>query len=442
MGRPKTQRDPSPGEKATRIDRLYASPGRLLAIIALAAFVSETLVMKGLGHFDLLDGPYHHFFDALLLVILLFPVLYVLVFRPIKLHLDRRLKVEDELMSERNKLRDILDTLPVGVCIVAQDYRITYANSALEQEFGPVQGKCCYEYFRARQDACPICQLADIRAGRSATWEWTAERFQKTYEIFDTPLRNADGSVARLSLVWDVTARKQADKELRASRERLRSLSDHLQRTREEERTAISREIHDELGQMLAAIRLSVSSLIEDFQDHPPEVDKVAEVEKLIAGGIKTVQDISARLRPAILDDLGLAEAVAWQVNEFKRRSGIDCGLDLLMRETDLGGDVATAIFRICQEALTNVIHHAGATRVRVLLEEKQGRIVLVVKDNGRGIPPEQLNARGSLGLTGMRERAYMLGGRVRIRSFQEGGTLIIARIPLHAWKEERPSTP
>lgn len=414
----------------SHFDRLYNSPALLLAVIVLITFVTETLVMCTLGHFGLLDTPLHHFSDSLLLVIILFPVLLLLVFRPVKLHLAQRQQFEDALTAERNKLRSILDTMPAGVCIVNQDYRIAYANSALEQEFGPVQGRACFAYFHGRVKICPDCRLRQIPAGQSATWEWYAESTGRTYEIFDTPLRNVDGSIARLSLVRNITARKQADIELRTSREQLRSLSDHLQRTREEERAAVSREIHDELGQVLAAVQLGVSSLPEDYLDHQLLIARIAGVEQLVAGAITTVQKLSARLRPAMLDQLGLVEAIESQVAEFKQRSGIDCSHDLLLQGTEVGGEVATALFRICQEALTNVLRHSGATRVTVTLEEKNQRIVLMVRDNGCGVTPEQVFGSCSLGLIGMRERAFMLGGRVKIRRGRQGGTLVLAHMP------------
>lgn len=442
MVRQNTDRELPSGPGFSRLDRLYGSPGCLLAAIIGAAFVSEAIVMFSLDRFDLMQTPFHHVFDALLLVLLLFPVLYFLVFRSVKLHLARRQSVEDELAAERNKLRGILDTMPAGVCIVNQHFQIEYANSALEQEFGPVQGKFCYEYFHGQEHVCPACRLSEIRDGGSAVWEWQAEKTRRTYEIFDTPLRNADGSMVRLSLVWDITARKQADNELRISRERLRSLSDHLQRAREEERTAISREIHDELGQVLATMQLALSAMIQECPDHPPALAKAAELERLIAGGIQTVRDMSSRLRPAVLDDLGLAAAIEWQLQDFKRRSGIDCVHDLLLRENDLKGDLATALFRICQEALTNILLHAGANRVKVLLEERGTHILLLVKDDGCGITPEQLHDRRSLGLIGMRERAYMLGGRVKIRRCRAGGTLVLARLPNHNQQAREIETP
>jgi signal transduction histidine kinase len=256
------------------------------------------------------------------------------------------------------------------------------------------------------------------------------------YEIFDTPLQNADGTVSKLSIVRDVTARRIADYQLRASRQQLRSLSVHQQTTREEERKAVSREIHDELGQVLATLQLGVSSLSEDCQDNQRLTDKTAGMKQLVASAIRSVQSIAAQLRPSMLDQLGLAAAIEWLAAEFRTTTEISCTSDILVKDNDFDGNMATAVFRICQEALTNVKRHSGATRAAVTLEQRNGRIVLIVTDNGSGVTREQLRASHSFGITGMRERAFALGGRVRLCRSQQGGTVVIAHIPL-ATREE-----
>lgn len=437
---------PSPKENASptsamrslkRIDRLYYSPVLIVAAVVLCAFGSEYFVMVVLSHFSLLNHPIHHFLDSLMLVALLFPALVILVFRPINLHVAQRRRAEEELAAERNKLREILDAMPAGVCIVSRSYQIEYANTSLQKDFGPVEGRTCHDYFQGSPHSCPDCRIDEVLAGRSSSRECRAEKTGKIYEVFETPLRNADGTVSKLDIAHDITARKAAEDELRASRERLRSLSVHLQRAREEERTAISREIHDELGQVLATVQLGVSSLAEEYLDHHHLTGKIAGMETLLTGAIRTVQKISTRLRPAILDELGLAEAIDWQAAEFRTRTGIACAPEILLLETNFSRDVATAVFRIFQEALTNVMRHAGATAVEVALEERNGRIVLIVADNGRGTAPEQMRDGSSLGITGMRERAYALGGRVRICRSLQGGTAVIAHIPLHTTGEQ-----
>lgn len=422
---------PSSPRALCRLDRLSHSPAVILIAVAVCAFASETSVQIVLTRLSLVDDPIHPILDSLMMVILLFPALIVLVQRPVELQLARRRRAEEELALERTKLGKILDALPIGISIVNRSHGIEYTNAALVDEFGPAAGQTCHDYFQGWPDVCPGCRLDEAFAGKSVTWEWRSEKSGKIYEIFDTPLEYANGSLSTLHIVRDITARKLGEDELRGSRERLRSLSAHLQRAREEERTAISREIHDELGQVLATVQLGVSSLAEQYHDHRHLIDKISGMKQLLTGAIRTVQRISTQLRPAILDELGLAEAIEWQAAEFRERTGIACTPDILLLETNYRRDVATTAFRIFQEALTNVIRHAGASRVDVSVEERNRRIVLVVADNGRGITPQQVRDGRSLGITGMRERAYALGGRVRICRSLEGGTAVIAHIPI-----------
>jgi len=205
-----------PSKPSNHLDRLYCSPLLLIGAIAASVFVSEVAVMHLLSNFDLLDHPIHHILDSLLLVVLLFPALIFLVFRPMNIHLAQRLHAEEELAAERNKLKGILDAMPASVCIVNQSNGIEYANSELIREFGPIEGHTCFDYFHCRPDPCPDCRFNQIGAGESPPWEWYAAKTGKTYEVFETPLKNADGSVARLALMRDITARKQAQDELRA----------------------------------------------------------------------------------------------------------------------------------------------------------------------------------------------------------------------------------
>jgi len=223
----------------------------------------------------------------------------------------------------------------------------------------------------------------------------------------------------------------ETEKELISSRENFRKLTVHLQRAREEERTRIAREIHDELGQVLATVHMGVSLLADEYRDHQHLTNKIKPFEEMLEGAIKTVQRIVSELRPLILDMLGLADALEWQVNEFRKRTGIECSMESLLLTKDFDPDVATAIFRILQETLTNIMRHAKATRVKITLAEKRNHIVLTVRDNGAGITREQGRNGNAFGIMGMRERANALGGKVNIVGVPEKGTVVVAHIPL-----------
>jgi signal transduction histidine kinase len=226
--------------------------------------------------------------------------------------------------------------------------------------------------------------------------------------------------------------RDRAESEIRDSREQLRNLSAHLQSVREEERTRIAREIHDELGQSLTALKMDVSWL----NRHLPEVDagfnsKLSSMEEVIDRTIQTVQKLSGELRPGMLDDLGLAAAIEWQAEEFENRTGIQCEVALSHEEIILNRDQSTTMFRIFQETLTNVIRHAQATKVEARLEEQSGSIVLEVMDNGKGITEAEISDPKAFGLIGMRERVKFIDGEVKISGSPGEGTRITVTMPL-----------
>ncbi|MGE5256867.1 MAG: ATP-binding protein [Hyphomicrobiales bacterium] len=226
--------------------------------------------------------------------------------------------------------------------------------------------------------------------------------------------------------------RRRTDQELRSSREQLRNLSAHLQSIREEERTRLSREIHDELGQAMTALKMDIAWLSRRLdQEKGPLYEKTRSMDELVDETIRTVQRLSGELRPGLLDDLGLAAAMEWQAEEFQKRSGIPCVLNVALQDAALNAQYATAIFRIFQETLTNVIRHAQATRVSVRLQVEDGRLILVVKDNGRGITEAQTEDPKAFGLIGIRERAHALKGQFVISGHPGQGTTVTVTIPL-----------
>ncbi|MGN6554525.1 MAG: response regulator, partial [Verrucomicrobiota bacterium] len=227
--------------------------------------------------------------------------------------------------------------------------------------------------------------------------------------------------------------RRRAEKQLRESHEQLRALSVYLQRVREEERTRIAREVHDELGQALTSCKLDLSWLAGRMpKDLKPLIEKARALSAHMDSTIRTVRRISTELRPGILDHLGLVAAIEWQANEFQTRTGIRCEVHSQLHDPLLEANLSTAFFRIFQETLTNIIRHAGATHVSVHLKEQSGEIVMEVKDNGRGIELEKISNGSSLGLLGMKERAALLGGRFTIGPARGGhGTKVSVTIPI-----------
>jgi signal transduction histidine kinase len=189
--------------------------------------------------------------------------------------------------------------------------------------------------------------------------------------------------------------------------------------------------MHDELGQTLTALKIDLSWLARRLQERQSLLEKTASMGELIDEAIQTVKRIATELRPWVLDDLGLADAIEWQTQELGRRTDITFRFNAYPEQVIVDRDRSTAIFRICQEALTNVVRHADATRVSVSLKKGSSRISLRIRDNGKGVEESQTLDPGALGLLGMRERARDWGGEVTITGAPGKGTLVVVGIPL-----------
>jgi signal transduction histidine kinase len=210
-----------------------------------------------------------------------------------------------------------------------------------------------------------------------------------------------------------------------------RKLAGYFRGVLEDERKSLARRIHDDLGQMLASLQLNVSLISSGYCDDQQLAAKVATVEQMIATTILTVQRISSELRPALLDQLGLAEAVDCQVEEFQKKTGISCKATILLFEKNVDIDVSTAICRILEEALINISRHSGASNVRMTLVEKKRCLTFFIGDDGRGITEDEKSDYKSFGIVRMREWANSVGGKLRTFGVERRGTLLFVRIPL-----------
>jgi PAS domain S-box-containing protein len=213
--------------------------------------------------------------------------------------------------------------------------------------------------------------------------------------------------------------------------DQLRALTAHTEAVREDERTSVAREIHDVLGQALTALKMDIAWLGRHVEGESRWVPKLGEMSALTDELIDCVRRISADLRPGVLDDLGLGAAIEWQAQEFQRRTGTTCVVHSTIGDVRFERDLGTAVFRIFQEALTNVVRHAEANHVDVRLEQVGTRLRLTVRDDGRGITPEALASSGSLGLLGIRERARRLAGTVDIRADGATGSVLELDLPM-----------
>jgi PAS domain S-box-containing protein len=238
----------------------------------------------------------------------------------------------------------------------------------------------------------------------------------------------------------DITERKRGEESLLLQKEQLRALAERLQWVREEDRKQVARDLHDQIGQILTAIKMDMTWMIRHLPESEVEVlARLKESIQSINDGVKAVRAICSGLRPGVLDDLGLAAAIEWQAAEFSARNNVRSQVTVPPVDLHLDGDRATATFRIFQECLTNVIRHAQATMVRIDLFQEEEYILLVVEDDGIGFHESGISdAFGSLGLLGMKERAQFCGGNVEIKSTPGVGTKVTVRVPVDIPRVER----
>ncbi len=358
-------------------------------------------------------------------------------------------KQSEAALREAHQLtRQIFGGARAGIVVYGTDMRYQVWNPYMEELTGvpaaAVLGRLPVDVFPFLRETGVIQMIESALAGESPAPSDFAFKIHSSgrsgwVSDWTAPLRNSSGAIiGAVGMVRDITDRKRREVELQNSREHLRALAARLQSVREEERTRIAREIHDELGQQLTGLKMDLRWLehgLEDLRDSRANalIDKTMEATGLLDATVKTVQRIAADLRPAVLDKLGLVAALRREARQVQQHLGIACTLTGLGIEPQLPALVAITCFRIFQEAITNVARHAAATAIEVELKTQPDGLVLEVRDNGKGIPPAIAVSAETLGLIGMRERARAVGGTVTFAPRAEGGTVVRLEIPLAA---------
>lgn len=362
-------------------------------------------------------------------------------------------QAQEALRLSEKRLRAITDALGEGVFVTDPNCALRWMNPEAERLLGwreeELIGQPIHQIVhRPAADAPPsdpnCCgSLLALRHGVPQRVEDDTYLHRDgtpiAVEVVATPLFEDGQLVGAVTVMQDIRARKAARQELLDARRRSQELSAHLQSVREEERTRIARELHDELGQMLTALKIDVSWLRQRVPaDEAPLQNKIAGMTRLIDDTVDWVRRMSAELRPVMLDDLGLRAAIEWLLEGFAQRHDISCRLEADDADFRLPGESGTAAFRIVQECLTNVARHAAARQVCVGLHQREGGLELSVSDDGCGFVPDTRGPRRSFGLLGIRERAENLGGSYALDSAPGCGTRVRVRLPLVPLEEEQ----
>jgi PAS domain S-box-containing protein len=341
--------------------------------------------------------------------------------------------LERQVRERTQEINSILRYTPSVVYIKDRAGRYTLVNSRYEEVFGirneQIRGKTDHEIFPGTiADQFRASDLRVLAHRESYQVEEVIPQPDgtRTYLSVKFPIYNEqEVPIGLCGIATDIT-------ELKRAQDQLRRLSGSIMANQEKERRAIARELHDELGQVLTALRMDAVWLSARLRPNDPKAaDRALAMCQLIDQTIDEVRSLATRLRPGVLDDLGLLDALDWYITDFEKRTGIAC-IFKHRNVPEVDGIGATAAYRIAQEALTNVTRHAGATEVRVSLQPEKGALTLAVIDNGQGFDLKEIEASECLGLAGMRERAALLGGCLEIRSQPGKGTKVCFKLPVH----------
>ncbi len=347
-------------------------------------------------------------------------------------------KAREQILKEKELSDSIINTLP-GIFYIYDDqgkfYRWNinleiisgYSTEEISQmnplQFFDTDEK---EYMAERSKATFIFGKAEAES-----YLFTKDRHKIRY-YFNCIAISYEGKLCSMGMGIDITERKKAEAALEQTTRQLRELSAHLQDVREEERTTMAREIHDELGQQLTVLKFDFSWLQSKLKVSNPSVEeKIIEIKNLLDKAVKTVRRLSTELRPSLLDDLGLIDTIDWYLEDFQKRFNIKTEFRHLSDQLIVPDKIKTALFRIFQESITNIIRHADPSLVKVVLNKAGDNVILQIKDNGKGFDIADVSGKKTLGLLGMKERSLLMGGDCLIESMPGKGTTVTVSVPL-----------
>ncbi|WP_324229301.1 PAS domain S-box protein [Lacibacter sp.] len=350
--------------------------------------------------------------------------------------ITERKKVEDALLQSEEKYRTLVEQATDGIFIADHTGKFVIVNSAAvklskytEEELANLT---IYDLADPEEIKTNPFRFEEMKSEQGARSERKLKR--KDGSILDIEINAKFLSDGRfLAFIRDITERKKAEDELNSSYKAIRKLTSHLQNAREEERTHIAREIHDELGQQLTVLKMDVSWLNKKIKqlENQQLNEKATEIVQMLNDTVNTVRRISSDLRPVLLDDLGLAAAIEWHLMEFGKRSGIKTEFFTLESAIEIPRAIATGLFRIYQESITNIARHSEATEVMVELFVEDKVVTMAISDNGKGFDVTSIGRKKTLGVLGMQERTVMMGGTFRIKRNPAKGMKVEVHVPV-----------
>jgi len=369
---------------------------------------------------------------------------------------EKRL-AEQTLRQSEARLRALTDNIP-GV-VFQMGYTpdgmlgFQYLSEAAAMLFGIsadelIGSSAGWMTWLLKEDLPGFMEAACVSSENLSTLNWegriqlsTGE--QKWINLRSSPRLSELGAVIWEGVMWNITHSKRVEADLRESRSQLAALSNHLQRIKEDERERIARDVHDVLGGTLVAMKFEMSLLESKLESNPVQArERAHNVGRMVDDAIATVGRVTRELRPGILKDFGLAAAIESHGEDFAQRTGIGCNIVCPDHDLDPGYDTALALFRVFQEALTNVSKHARASEVNVRLVQEGDQVVLDITDNGCGLAATDLRKPRSFGLRGIRERLTSLGGRLELKPVVPHGTRLTLRTPLQPPQPDEQQNP
>lgn len=395
----------------------------------LVTLVASWRTLAGYGSFTAFSATANLYALQFYVALLAVTTMAYAAARAERLHGDLRLKASEA------RYRMLAQHMPDAcVALFDRDLRVVLAEGHALATAGlskaDVEGRHVAELMSPANAAIVVPPLRAALDGRESEFEIGVNH--RHYLIRVIPVAEAPDEPIGMLLALDVTARERAQREVAKSRAQLERLSRALLTAQEDERKRVAREVHDELGQALTAVKIGLASAsVRARQRHSGEVEtRLRTATATLDGAIEAVQRIVLRLRPGVLDSLGPLAALEHEVQQFRDRSGLDVTLTLPPEPVRLGAEEATTLYRTAQEALTNVLRHAQARRVSVTFETRADGHHLEIADDGVGISEDEMGKPSSMGILGMRERAAACGGQVDVRRRPEGGTVVRLRIP------------